>query len=140
MPQGYIFLYLPIKLSYNTGLSVTSDFCYGRTELRKLHTPLTYMVLFLGFNLAETTSAWPLQSGGQAQQKPNSVKLLWQTLNTKKTQHSGRDKKPSVLETGTAKTNSAESSCGSVSDSRRPPVQVGIPHSYVWKDIWLTKS
>ena len=48
MPQGYIFLYLPIKLSYNTGLSVTSDFCYGRTEPRKLHTPLTYMVLFLG--------------------------------------------------------------------------------------------
>ena len=32
------------------------------------------MVLFLGFNLAETTSAWPLQSGGQAQQKPNLAK------------------------------------------------------------------
>jgi len=49
------------------------------------------------------------------------------------------DKKSSVLETGTAKTNLAESSCGSVSDSRRPPVKVGGPCSYGWKDIWLTK-
>ena len=49
------------------------------------------------------------------------------------------DKKASVLEIGTAKMNSAESSCGSVSDSRRPPVKVGGPHSYGWKDIWLTK-
>ena len=32
------------------------------------------MVPFLGFNLAETTSAQPLCGGGQAQQKPNSVK------------------------------------------------------------------
>ena len=31
------------------------------------------MVPFLGFNLAETTSARPLQ-GGQAQQEPNSAK------------------------------------------------------------------
>ena len=97
------------------------------------------MVLFLRFNLAETTSAWPLQSGGQAQQKPDSVKLPWQKLNAKKSQHSGRDQKPSMLETRTAKTNSAESSCGSVSDCRRPPVQVGIPHSYGWKDIMANK-
>ena len=32
------------------------------------------MVPFLGFNLAETTSAQPLQRGTQAQQEPNSVK------------------------------------------------------------------
>ena len=137
--QGYIFLYLPIKLSYNIGPSVTSNFCCSRMEARKLYTPLTHMVLFLRFNLAETTSAWPLQSGGQAQQKPDSVKLPWQKLNAKKSQHSGRDQKPSMLETRTAKTNSAESSCGSVSDCRRPPVQVGIPHSYGWKDIMANK-
>ena len=58
----------------NTDLSVASDFCCGETEPRKLHTPPAYMVPFLGFNLAETTSAQPLCGGGQAQQKPNSVK------------------------------------------------------------------
>ena len=58
----------------------------------------------------------------------------------KKTQHRGSDKKPGVLETRTAKTISAESSHGSVSDSRRSPVKAGGPHSYGWKDIWLTKS
>jgi len=51
------------------------------------------------------------------------------------TQHSGSDEKPSMLETGTTKTNSAESSCSSVSDSRRLLVKVGSPHSYGWKDI-----
>ena len=32
------------------------------------------MVPFLRFNLVETTSVWPSQGGGQAQQEPNSVK------------------------------------------------------------------
>ena len=58
----------------------------------------------------------------------------------KKTQHRGSDKKPRVLESGTAKTNSAESSHSSVSDARRPLVKVGDPCSYGWNDIWLTKS
>ena len=38
MPPGCIFIRLPIKLSYNTGPSVTSNFCCSKTELRKLHT------------------------------------------------------------------------------------------------------
>ena len=58
----------------------------------------------------------------------------------KETQRGGSAKKPSVVETGTAKINLAESSHSSVSDSRRPPGKVGGPHSYGWKDIWLTKS
>ena len=58
-----------IKLSCNTGLSITSNFCCGETEPRKL--PPKYMVPFLGFNLVEITSA---QGRGQAQQKPNSAK------------------------------------------------------------------
>ena len=33
-PQGHIFLCLQIKLSCNTGLSVTSNFCCSETELR----------------------------------------------------------------------------------------------------------
>ena len=32
------------------------------------------MVLFLGFNLPETTSVWPPQGGNQAQQEPKSAK------------------------------------------------------------------
>ena len=32
------------------------------------------MVPWLRFNLAETTSAWPPQEGGQQQQEPNSAK------------------------------------------------------------------
>ena len=60
-----------IKPSCNTGLSVTSNFCCGEAEPRKLQTPPTYIVPFLKFNLAGITSA---QGGGQAQQKPNSAK------------------------------------------------------------------
>ena len=41
MPQESIFLCLPIKLSYNTGPSVASNFCCGETELRKLQTSST---------------------------------------------------------------------------------------------------
>ena len=52
----------------------------------------------------------------------------------------GSDKKPSVLETGTANNELSRSSCGSVSDSRRPLFKVGGRHSYGWKDICLTKS
>ena len=32
------------------------------------------MVPFLGFNLAETSSAWSLKGRGQTQQKPKSAK------------------------------------------------------------------
>ena len=124
------------KLSCNTGRSIASNFCCGETELSKLQTPPTYMVPFLRFNLAETTSAWPPRDEGQAQQKPNSGKApawTWK-LNMKKTQQSGSDKKRRTLETGTAKTNSAESSHGSVSDFRRHPVKVEDPRSYGWQD------
>ena len=61
-------------------------------------------------------------------------------MNTKKTEHRGSDKKPNMLETRTAKTNAAESSRGSVSDSRRPLVKLGGLCPYGWRDIWLTKS
>ena len=74
---------LPIKLSYNTGLSVASNFCCGKTELRELQTPPTSTVPFLGFNLVETTSAQPQRGRGQTQQKPNSAKLLLWKLNVK---------------------------------------------------------
>ena len=37
-PRGCIFFCLPIKLSSNTGPSVTSNFCCGKTEPGKSHT------------------------------------------------------------------------------------------------------
>ena len=49
-------------------------------------------------------------------------------------------KRQEAQETGTMKTNSAESSHCSVSDSRRLLVKVGGPCPYGWKDIWLTIS
>ena len=98
------------------------------------------MVPFLRFNVAETTRARPPRGRGKPQQKPSSAKLPWWKLNAKKTQCSGSDRKPSVLETGTAKTILVESLCGSGSDTRRRPAKVGGPLSYHWKDIWLTKS
>ena len=58
----------------------------------------------------------------------------------KKTQCNASDKKPSMLEARTTKTNVAESSRGSISDSGRPLVKVGGPHPYGWEDIWLAKS
>ena len=54
--------------------SAASDFCCGETEPRKLYTPPTYLAPWLGFNLAETTSAWLSQGGSQEQQEHNLVK------------------------------------------------------------------
>ena len=42
---------------------------------------------------------------------------------------------PSCWKPGQWKMNSAESSHSSVSDSRRPPVNLGGPRSYGWRDI-----
>ena len=97
------------------------------------------MVPFLGFNLAETTLARPPRGGAQAQQKPNSVKAPVVEAELKKTQHSGSDKKPSVLETGTAKTNLAKLTWLSLRFQKT--CSWGRKSSpYSWKDIWLTKS
>ena len=140
MPQGCISFACQIKLSCKQPLTLVCHFKFllqwDRTEV--LHTPPTYLVPFLRFNLAEITLARHLRVGDQEQQKPNSAKLTHWKLNTKKTQCNGWDKKPSVLETGTAKTNSGKAHVA-VSDSRTL-VKVGGPHPYGWKVIWLTKS
>ena len=82
----------------------------------------------------------PRETEAKHRRSPTWCKLPWWKLNGKKTQCSGSDKKPSMLATRPAKANVAETSCDSVSDSKRPPVKLGGPHSYGWKDIWLTKS
>ena len=128
-----------ITLSCNTGQSYASNYCCSETELRKLQITLTYMVPFLGFNLAETTSAQPPRGRSQAQQKPSSVKTpevgaehednltqwKWQEA-----QHAGNCD---------SKNRHGRKLSGSVSDSRRPLVRVGSPCQYGWKDIRLTK-
>jgi len=82
----------------------------------------------------------PHKEEAKHSRRPTQQKLPWWKLNKKKTQHGGSDKKLSLLETGTAKTNSAESSHSSVSDSRKPLVKVGCPRFYDLKHIRLTKS
>ena len=129
-----------IKLSCNTGLSIASNFYCSETELKKLQTPLTYMVSFVRFSLAETTTRYPCKAEAKHSRSPTQQKLPWWNLNAKKTQCSGSDKKPRVLETGTANTKEVESSHSSVSDSRKPLVGVGSPRCCGWKDICLTKS
>ena len=60
------------------------------------------MVQRLGFNLAETTLARPLQTGGQAQQEPNLVKAP--TVESECEENPAQsDKRPVMLETGTVK-------------------------------------
>ena len=65
------------------------------------------MVPFLGFNLAETTSAWPPWDRGQAQQKPNSGKAP--AVEAEHEENPAKWKQQEAQHTGirTAKTNSA---------------------------------
>ena len=126
-----------IKLSYNTGPFVASNFCCSKTEVRTLHTPRTSMVPFLALIWLKQPWLQPHEAEVKHSRSPTPRKLMQWKPNMKKTQHSGSDKKPCMLETRIAKANSAKSSQGSVSDSRRPLVGVGSLHPYGWKDIWL---
>ena len=118
MLWGCIFLCLPIKLSYNTGPSATSNFCCGKTEPRELHAPPTYMVPWLRFNLAETISAQPprvkMPSTAEAQLSESFHGGSW----TRRKPSAGEVTKiPLCWKPGQQK-QTAESSPGSVSDSR----------------------
>ena len=128
-----------IKLSYNTGQSVASNFCCSKTELRKLYTPPTYMLLWLTFNLVQTTSAQPPRGRGQTAEarlgeSSHGGSWMWRKPSTVEVTRSLVCWKPGQQK------QMAESSRGSFSHSRRPPVGVGSPHPYGWKDVWLTKS
>ena len=96
------------------------------------------MVLFLGFNLAETTLAKPPRGRSEVQQEPNAAndpvveaeceenpaQWKWQEA-----QHAGNQDSKNKL--GKKVTQFS---------SRRSLVGVGSPHPYGWKDIWLIKS
>ena len=57
-PRGCVSLCLTIKLSYNTGPSVTSNFCCCDTELRKLHTALTYVISLVLYHHSQNLKQW----------------------------------------------------------------------------------
>ena len=94
---------------------------------------LTSRVPWLERNLAETAQCSPARRPSRA-----GAQLAISLLG------SGMQRKPSAGEVtrsppswrlGRWKSNSAESSRSSVSDSRRPPVKVGGPCSYGWRDM-----
>ena len=122
------------------GPSIPSNFCSNKTEPRKLPTPLTSMVPCSDLTQLKQPQPSPREAEAKHSRSPTWCKLPQWKLNAKKTQHRESDKKPSMLATRPAKANVAESSRDSVSDSRRPPVTLGDPCSYSWKDTWLTKS
>ena len=95
-----------IKLSCNWAVTLVHCFkiLLWQDRTKKSTHSLTSLVLFLRFNLAETTSARPLRGRGQTQQKPNSVKAYVVGAESEENQAQWSDKKPSELETGTAKT------------------------------------
>ena len=62
MPQDCIFLCPPIKLSYNTGLSIASNFFSGEAEPRNSYTPLTIEKLIQAG--ITDSSALKLEEGG----------------------------------------------------------------------------
>ena len=121
-PRGCILLCLPIKLSCNNGPSIASNFCCDETEPRKLHTPLSSMVPFLRFNLAETTSAWSLQGRGQAQQKLNLAKA-----SAVESEHKGNE----------AQGTWREVSCWKPGQQRQSWQKAHAAHSQIPGDLWL---
>ena len=85
----------------------------------------------LGFNLAETTSSRrPSAAGTQLSEAPTG-----RSRTRRKPRAREVTRSPLCWKLGQRKTNSAESSRGSASDSRRPLVKVGDPRSYGWRDM-----
>ena len=81
------------------------------------------MVPWLRFNLAETTSAWPPRGGGQAQQKPNSVKAPVVEAECKENPVQGKWQE--VLHAGNC-------------DSKKQTQQIAhVVQSQIPEDLWL---
>ena len=108
-------------------MSIAPNHCCDKN--RDAYTCFTSMVPWLGFNLAETTSTQkrPSRAGAQLSESSHSRSRTWRKPST--------GEGPLCCKPGQQKANSAESSCGSVSDSRTPLVKVGGPSSYGWRDM-----
>ena len=71
--------------------------------------------------MTEAPQLGPSEVEAKHRRSPTQRRCTMCKLNTKETQSSRNQEKPSMLETRAAKPNSGESSCNTVSDFRRPP-------------------
>ena len=140
-PRGCIFLCLPNKAElWHWVCPSLQIFVVERQNWGNYKLPQHIQCHISDLDWLKQPQFGPCKAEAKHSRSPTLWKLPQWKLNMKKTQLSGSDRKPSMLESRTAKTNSAESSHGSVWDSRKPLVEVESPHPYDWKDIWLTKS
>ena len=140
MPQACAFLCLPNKtLSCNTA-QLFQTFTAARQNWGNHTSTKNIWGSDLDVTWLKQPQLGPSGMEAKHRRSPTWWKLTLCKLNTKETQSSRSQEKPSTLETRTAKPNSGESSCNTVSDFRRPPGKVESPRSCGWKDKWLTKS
>ena len=90
-------------------MSITPNFCCDETKNRGAYTRLTSIGAVDGFNLVETTSAEIKENPAQ-----------------RKAHHAGNQGSENKLSRKPMRLSS---------DSRRPPVKVGGPRSYGWRDM-----
>ena len=90
-------------------MSITPNFCCDETKNRGAYTRLTSIGAVDGFNLVETTSAEIKENPAQ-----------------RKDHHAGNQGSENKLSRKPMRLSS---------DSRRPPVKVGGPRSYGWRDM-----
>ena len=114
---NYPLIFL-IKLSCNTGLPI-QIFAAVRQNWENYSLPGHIWCQALDVTWLKQPKLCPSEAETKRSRSPPWWKLTLWKLKAKETQRSRSDKKPSLLETGTTKTNSAESSHSLVSDSRR---------------------
>ena len=127
--QGCIFLCLPNKRAVTLVHSLLQIFPVVRQDRGNYTLPQHLWCLDSDLTWLKQPRLGPYKVEAKHSRSPTRWNLPWWKLRVKKTVCRGSDKKPSVLESGTAKTISAESSRGSVSDSRRSLIGVGSPHT-----------
>ena len=122
-PRGCTFLCLLSKtLSCNKAVTLVHHFKSLLWQDRTEEITLPQHIWGHDSDVTWPKQPWlgPCEAEAKDSRSPTWWKLMWWKLNAKETQYSGSDKKSIMLETKTAKTNSAESSHSSVSGSRRP--------------------
>ena len=96
-------------------------------------------MLFLEFNLAKTTSVQPARGRDQAQQKPNSVKAPIVEAECKENPVQWKWQEAQHARNRDSKNKLSRKLTRLNLRFQKTSVKVGDPHSYGWKDIWLTK-
>ena len=121
-------------------MSITSNLCRGRDRTEE-HT-LAWHLLCCDSSVTRLKQpcSSPRKEEAKHSRSPTQQSSCGRSGTRRKPSAGEVTRGPSCWKPGQRKTNSAESSRGSVSDSRRLPVKVGDPRSYGWMDICLTKS